>query len=74
MNQNEQAEAHLATAIANGYTVEICDLEVNVQRENRRVVLRPNPELRDRLTKLEGDDDHPENRCDRCGGRNKCWN
>jgi hypothetical protein len=24
----------------------------------------------DRLRKLDGNDDHPENRCDRCGGRN----
>lgn len=29
--------------------------------------------LQERLAKLEGNDDHPENRCERCGGRNVVW-
>jgi hypothetical protein len=27
----------------------------------------------ERLRKLEGTDDHPEHRCERCGGRNTIW-
>lgn len=32
-----------------------------------------NARLREALGKLEGNDEHPENRCERCGGRNICW-
>lgn len=38
-----------------------------------RKMIREQQAKIDRLQKLEGTDDHPEHRCDRCRGRNITW-
>lgn len=39
-------------------------------RNKAKAVCKSHEALRERLAKLDGNDEHPENRCQRCGGRN----